>query len=208
MRPPFSSAAARERRGGGVSTGPNWPCLALFTPSREAENGAVWHSVVSFGTPPTRTLVGQPALVVALFGLVGVGRSGETFNSVPFRSVSFHRGHLGPLSHLCRAPSFRSNQEWGTPIPWPWPDLARFARNARGGTGLIQCVRCVHRFRPPLRSGAWPGVRGLVRLKGMVAGVVSNTQRLSVRNLWMGGDARGWRGGQRSPQGIRLINSE
>ena len=38
--------------GGGVSTGPIWPWLALFTPSREAENEA---GVASFGSPLSRT---------------------------------------------------------------------------------------------------------------------------------------------------------
>ena len=57
-------------------------------------------------------------------------------------------------------------------------------------------------------AGHGPEFEGLSALKGMVEGVVSNAQRLSVRNLWMGGDAGGWRGRQRSPQGVRLINSE
>ena len=39
---------AGDGGGGGVSTGPIWPCLALFTPSREAENET---GVDSFATP-------------------------------------------------------------------------------------------------------------------------------------------------------------
>ena len=67
--------------------------------------------------------VGQHALVVALFGLVwaGVAKPLILLRFVPFRSTVVN---LGPLSHLCRARSFRSDQEWSTPIPWP--DLARF----------------------------------------------------------------------------------
>ena len=37
--------------GEGVNPGPIWPCLALFTPSGEAGNGAI---VASFGPPFTR----------------------------------------------------------------------------------------------------------------------------------------------------------
>ena len=115
-------------------------------------------------------------------------------------------GHSPTSAARIRSGVIRSG---APPYPGPiWPGLAWFTRNAGGGTGYIQYVRCVHRFRPPVRSGAWPGVQGLVRLKGMVAGVVSNAQRLFVRNLWMGEDARGRRGRQRSPQGVRLINSE
>ena len=45
---PEVPACAGDGGGGGVSTGPIWPCLALFTPSREAENEA---GVASFATP-------------------------------------------------------------------------------------------------------------------------------------------------------------
>ena len=44
-------ARLRGGRGGGEHW-PYWPCLALFTPSCEAENEA---GVASFGTPSTRT---------------------------------------------------------------------------------------------------------------------------------------------------------
>ena len=90
---------SRLRRGateGGLIPGPIWPWLASFTPTVEAGNeanqGLVWHSAHSYA-------VGQPALVVALVGLVGVGRSGETFNSVAFGCISSHfpNPHPNPL---------------------------------------------------------------------------------------------------------------
>ena len=70
----------------------------------------VWHSVHSYA-------VGQPALVVALVGLVGVGRSGETFNSVAFGCISSH-------------------------FPNPHPNLSQRARESlrlRGNDGCEQC---------------------------------------------------------------------
>ena len=61
-----------------------WPCLASFTPSGEAENEA---TAASFGATLTLTLsqrergsaVGQPALVVALVGLVRSGQERRSF---------------------------------------------------------------------------------------------------------------------------------
>ena len=45
-------------------------------------------------------------------------------------------GHFCHLSHLCRARSFRSDQEWGPPYLGPiWPDLPLAA-----GTGAIPGV--------------------------------------------------------------------
>ena len=77
-----------------MSTGPDWPCLALVTPTREAENEA---TAVSFGTPPTRTRwASRPwwwpwlALVTDPGVGLGVARSGETFNSVAFGCISSH----------------------------------------------------------------------------------------------------------------------
>ena len=85
-----------------MSTGPIWPCLALFTPSCEAENEA---TAVSFGTPPTRTRwASRPwwwpwlALVTDPGVGLGVARSGETFNSLPFASISTHFPSFEPSS--------------------------------------------------------------------------------------------------------------
>ena len=76
---------SRER--GELSPGPIWPCLALFTPTVEAGNGA---TVAPFGTPFTRTRWAQLALVVASFGLVRSGQERQTFNSVAFDCIRLH----------------------------------------------------------------------------------------------------------------------
>ena len=99
--------SARERRGqgtgmrgsrlhgndGGVNPGLIWPCLALFTPTVEAENEA---GVASFGPPVTRRhWASWPWLASS-----GVAVSGETFNSVAFGCISSHSSpnpHPGPL---------------------------------------------------------------------------------------------------------------
>ena len=79
---------AEARRWRGLIPGPIWPCLASFTPGREAENEA---GAASFGPPLTRTrLASRPRLWPCLASS-GVAKSGETFNSVPFGSISFHR---------------------------------------------------------------------------------------------------------------------
>ena len=76
---------------------------------------------------------------------VGVAKLLVWFRFVPFRSIS-HRlrgpplprqgshpvflwrvlvfGHFRSLPHLWRARFFRSDQKWGTPMPWP--DMARY----------------------------------------------------------------------------------
>ena len=86
-----------------------WPSLVSFTPNREVENEA---TVASSGSPFTRTHWAKRGHNEATLGLgcsfgdgdkdarfpsarerrgcSGVVRSGETFNSVPFRSISFH----------------------------------------------------------------------------------------------------------------------
>ena len=69
-----------------------------------------------------------------------------------------------------------------------WPD----SLVTRGGTGLIQCSVASIVFDLLCVAGHGAEFEGLSALKGMVEGVVSNAQRLSVSKLWMGGDARGW----------------
>ena len=86
--------------GGGLLPGPIWPCLASFTPTVEAGNGA---TLASFGTPFTRTHCASmrprwPRLVSS-----GVARSGETFKTVSFSRISSHfsrRRGLGLGMHL------------------------------------------------------------------------------------------------------------
>ena len=72
---------------GGVNPGPIWPWLAPFTPSGEAGNGA---TVASFGTPLTRTRWASRPWLWPWLASLRVVRSGKTFNSVPFCSISFH----------------------------------------------------------------------------------------------------------------------
>ena len=68
---------------GGVNPGLIWPCLALFTPTVEAENEA---GVASFGPPVTRRhWASWPWLASS-----GVARSGETLNSVAFGCIWLH----------------------------------------------------------------------------------------------------------------------
>ena len=82
----------RWNDGGGSTPGPIWPCLASFTPSGEAGNGA---TVASFGTPLTRTRWASWPWLASL----RVARSGETFNSVAFGCISL-------LSCRLRGPGF------------------------------------------------------------------------------------------------------
>ena len=60
--------------------------------------------------------VGQPALVVALVGLVGVGRSGETFNSVAFGCISSHFPNPHPCILTWKAGQTVSS--WVYARPW------------------------------------------------------------------------------------------
>ncbi len=78
---------ARERWGGGVNPRPIWPCLASFTPNRAMEMRPVWPRS---GPPLTRTRWASRPWLWPWLASSGVPRSGETFNSVPFRSISFH----------------------------------------------------------------------------------------------------------------------
>ena len=71
--------------GRGLNPGPIWPCLASFTPTVEAGNGA---TVASFGTPPTRTRWASRPWLWPWLASSGVTRSGETFNSVAFGCIS------------------------------------------------------------------------------------------------------------------------
>ena len=84
--------------GGGVNPGPIWPCLASFTPSGEAGNGA---GVASFGTPLTRMRRASVALVSIVVASLRVARSGKLlilFRFVPFRSIAYRlRGDGGTL---------------------------------------------------------------------------------------------------------------
>ena len=80
----------RERRGE-VNLGPIWPWLASFTPSGEAGNEA---AVASFGAPLTRTPWATRLRLWPWLASSGVGRSGETFNSVSFRLISSHSYRL------------------------------------------------------------------------------------------------------------------
>ena len=83
----------RERRtlsqgsdGWGLIPGPIWPCLASFTPTVEAGNGA---TVASFGPQLTRTR--RPAWpCFDCGGLITSGQERQTFNSLPFPSISTH----------------------------------------------------------------------------------------------------------------------
>ena len=83
----------RERRtlsqgsdGWGLIPGPIWPCLASFTPTVEAGNGA---TVASFGPQLTRTR--RPAWpCFDCGGLITSGQERQTFNSLPFASISTH----------------------------------------------------------------------------------------------------------------------
>ena len=89
--PPARGTAA------GVSTGPIWPDLALFTPNGEGENEA---GVVSFGSPLTRTRCASMRPRWSRLASPGVGGSDETFNSVSFsliQSHSFPNPHPSPL---------------------------------------------------------------------------------------------------------------
>ena len=74
---------SRERRGG-VNPGPIWPCLASFTPSGEAENGA---TVASFGTALTRTRWASWPWLWPWLALSRVARSGEIFSLVAFGCI-------------------------------------------------------------------------------------------------------------------------
>ena len=67
--------------------GPIWPWLARFTPTGEAGNEA---TVASFGTPFIRTRWVSMTSLWPWLASLRVARSGETFNSVPFCSISFH----------------------------------------------------------------------------------------------------------------------
>ena len=90
--------------GRGLNPGPIWPCLASFTPTVEAGNGA---TVASFGTPPTRTRWASRPWLWPWLASSGVTRSGETFNSVAFGCISL-------LS--CR---LRGNDGGGGVQEWP-----------------------------------------------------------------------------------------
>ena len=81
---------------GGATPGPIWPCLASFTPSGEAGNGA---TVASFGTPLTRTRWASWPWLWPWLASLRVARSGETFNSVAFGCISL-------LSCRLRGPGF------------------------------------------------------------------------------------------------------
>ena len=70
----------------GVSTGPIWPCLALFTPSHEAENEA---TVASFGTPFTRRRWASRPWLWPCLASTGVARSAGTFNLVAFGCIPY-----------------------------------------------------------------------------------------------------------------------
>ena len=78
-------------KGGGVNPGPIWPCLASFTPTAEAGNEA---TVASFGPPLTRMQWACRPWLWPCLASLRVARSGETFNSVPFGSISFHSYRL------------------------------------------------------------------------------------------------------------------
>ena len=71
--------------GRGLNPGPIWPCLASFTPTVEAGNGA---TVASFGTPLTPTHWASMRPRWSRLAPSGVARSGETFNSVAFGCIS------------------------------------------------------------------------------------------------------------------------
>ena len=68
-----------------MNPGPIWPCLALFTPTVEAGNGA---TLASLGTPFTRTHWASMRPRWPSLASSGVARSGETFNSVAFGCIS------------------------------------------------------------------------------------------------------------------------
>ena len=84
----------RERRslsqgsdGWGLIPGPIWPCLASFTPTVEAGNGA---TVASFGPPLTRRHWASWLWLRPWLASSGVARRGETFKSVAFGCISLH----------------------------------------------------------------------------------------------------------------------
>ena len=88
------SRLRRERRslsqgsdGWGLIPGPIWPCLASFTPTVEAGNGA---TVASFGPPLTRRHRASWLWLRPWLASSGVARRGETFKSVAFGCISLH----------------------------------------------------------------------------------------------------------------------
>ena len=151
------SEPSLETTGGGELLDPIWPCLASFTPSGEAGNGA---TVASFGTPLTRTRWASRPWLWPWLASSGVVRSGITFNSVAFGCISFHSlsstrtslcpgrvaihaflrkvpvfGHFGRYS-TSGAHGFSGVAKSGGP-PIPWPDLARFTpRDLRSKPGM------------------------------------------------------------------------
>ena len=68
-----SDADRSAQEWGGLIPGPIWPCLARFTPNREAENEA---GVASFGAPPTRKRVAAVDSCGFIWIFGGLVRSG------------------------------------------------------------------------------------------------------------------------------------
>ena len=103
---PSSSAFSQGEKGparlagnlasGGISNwGLVWLNLASFTPSGEAGNEA---TVASFGTLLTRRHCASVASWRPRLVSSGVAGSGETFNSLPFASISTHFPSSEPSS--------------------------------------------------------------------------------------------------------------
>ena len=126
-----------------MNPGPIWPCLALFTPSWEAGNGA---TVASFGPPLTRRLWASRPWLWPRVASLEVARSGETFNSVAFGCIQLHFPFSEPSSSEASAKTGTSH----TTLPPLHPVCAPLSRtldsslrwNDGGVRGNDVCDQC------------------------------------------------------------------
>ena len=168
--PYFEPLPAQSRsEGGGVNPGPIWPCLALFTPTVEAGNGA---TVASFGPPLTRRRWASRPWLWPWLASAGVARSGETFNSVAFGCIQLHFPFSEPSSSEASAKTGTSD----TTLPPLRPVCAPLSRtldsslrwNDGGIRGNDVCDQC--------KGWGSHGAMGSCRLGWAV--------RLRWRDLW------------------------
>ena len=184
-----------------MNPGPIWPCLALFTPTVEAGNGA---TVASFGPPLTRRRWASRPWLWPWLASAGVARSGETFNSVAFGCIQLHFPFSEPSSAEASAKTGTSD----TTLPPLRPVCAPLSRTldsslrwndgvqcrgwcsygAMGSCRLGWAVRLRWRDlravrEPPLHPNMGAGMRGS-RLHGNDDGIRGHD----------GDQCRGWRG--------------